>query len=129
MSHAGYLSRNPVNVCTVEKPKTWAQIAQAADEETRSLIQKLSDAQLDSSRYVVKNDLLYAKYSPTGESSRLLCFIPKGHRLSLLRVFHDEHENPGVEKYCCFDLEAFLVSGATRFRIKICCAFYSVYCS
>ncbi|KAL0810648.1 hypothetical protein ABMA28_010755 [Loxostege sticticalis] len=98
MSHADYLSRNPVNVCTVQKPLNWAQIAQASDEETRTLIQQLSDGQLDASRYVVKNDILYVRHTPTGESSRLLCYIPKGHRLSLLRVFHDEHEHPGVEK-------------------------------
>lgn len=98
MSHADYFSRNPINVCTVQKPQTWAQIAQASDEETRTLIQKLTDGQLDATRYVVKNDLLYVKHTPTGEPSRYLCFIPKGHRLSLLRIFHDEHDHLGVDK-------------------------------
>lgn len=102
MSHADYLSRNPVNVCTVKKPLNWAQILQASDEETRTLIQKLNDGQLDASRYVVKNDLLFAKFTPTGEPARLLCYIPKGYRLSLFRVFHDEHDHPSVDK--SFDL-------------------------
>lgn len=98
LSHADYLSRNPVNVCTVQKPLNWARIAQASDEETRSLIQKLADGQLDSSRYIFKNDILYVKFAPTGENPKFLCYIPKGHRLSLLRIFHDEHDHPGVDK-------------------------------
>ncbi|CAK1599037.1 unnamed protein product [Parnassius mnemosyne] len=86
MSHVDYLSRNPVNDCSVEKPLNWARIAQASDEETQTLIQKLTDGQLDPSRYVIENGLLYVHYSPTGEHSRFLCYIPKGHRLSLLSV-------------------------------------------
>lgn len=89
-------------MCTVQKPLNWAQNAQASDEETRTLIQKLNNGQVNASRYVVKNDLLYAKFTPTGESTRLLCYIPKGHRLSLLRIFHDEHDHPGIDK--TFDL-------------------------
>lgn len=102
LSHADYLSRNPVNVCTVQKPLNWARIAQASNEETRSLIQKLVDGQLDSNRYILKNDTLYVKFTPTGENSRFLCYIPKGHRLSLLRIFRDEHGHIGADK--TFDL-------------------------
>lgn len=98
MSHADYLSRNPVNVVHVHRPQNWAQLAQSGDEETQSLLQKLCDGQLDPNRYIKKNDLLYYKYTPTGESVRLLCYIPKGHRLSLLRLFHDEHDHIGVDK-------------------------------
>lgn len=98
MSHADYLSRNPVNVCEVRKQQNWARIAQAADEETQQLIQKLTDGQLDSNRYVHKNDLLFYKYSPIGEEPRFLCYVPKGHRLSLLRIFHDEHDHLGADK-------------------------------
>lgn len=98
MSHADYLSRNPVNVCEERRHHNWAQIAQAADEETQQLLSKLTDGQLDTRHYTRKNDLLYYKYSPVGEEPRLLCFVPKGHRLSLLRIFHDEHDHPGVDK-------------------------------
>lgn len=98
MSHADYLSRNPVNVCEARRRQNWAQIAQAADEETQQLLQKLNDGQLDPKHYVQKNELLYYKYSPVGEDPKLLCFVPKGHRLSLLRIFHDEHSHPGVDK-------------------------------
>lgn len=97
LSHADYLSRNPVNVVKIQKPRSWAQIAQAADEETQNLIEQLNDGKLDPNQYVTKNDLLYYKYTPVGEEPRLLCFIPKGHRLSLLRVFYDEHDHHGVD--------------------------------
>lgn len=98
MAHADYLSRNPVNVCEARKQQNWAQMAQAADEETQRLVQNLTDGQLDSTRYVHKNGLLYYKHSPVGKESKLLCYVPKGHRLSLLRIFHDEHDHVGVDK-------------------------------
>ncbi|CAG9137669.1 unnamed protein product [Plutella xylostella] len=73
LAHADYLSRNPVSMCTVGKPHNWAQIAQAADEETQTLLQKLTDGQLDSNQYVKKNDVLYYKYSPeTSELKKVL---------------------------------------------------------
>lgn len=34
LSHADYFSRNAVNVYEIRKPLNWAQIAQAADDET-----------------------------------------------------------------------------------------------
>lgn len=98
LSHADYLSRNPVNICEIRKPLNWAQIAQAADEETQTLLQKHKDGELDSSRYIVRNDVLYYKMDVVGEQSRFLCYVPKGHRLSLLRVFHDEHQHIGIDK-------------------------------
>lgn len=98
LSHADYLSRNPINVCEIGRPHNWAQIAQSADEETRNLIQKLQNGELDETRYVTKNDVLYYKFDSVGQPSKLLCYIPRGHRLSLLRIFHDEHHHIGVDK-------------------------------
>lgn len=51
LSHADYLSRNPVNLCTIKRPLNWAQVAQASDEKTHSLRQKLVNGQLNLSRY------------------------------------------------------------------------------
>lgn len=49
MSHVDYLSRNPVNIIDiVQKPKNWAQVAQAGDEETLTLLEKLNNGQLDN---------------------------------------------------------------------------------
>ncbi|CAH2084482.1 unnamed protein product [Euphydryas editha] len=118
LSHADYFSRNPVNTCTVQKPLNWAQIAQATDEETQSLKQRLSDGQLDPSRYIVKNDILYVKLTPTGEKPKLCCFIPKGHRLSLMRIFHDEHDHHGVDKTVDLIAKHFWFPGLRKFAQK-----------
>lgn len=99
LPHVDYLSRNPViTVNHISRPRNWAQIAQASDAETQNLLQKLREGNLDTNRYVARNELLYYKYVPLGEQPRLLCYIPKGNRLSLLRIFHDEHELIGSGK-------------------------------
>lgn len=118
MPHADYLSRNPVNLCVVQRPLNWARVAQAADDETVTLLEKLDQGQLDSSRYVKKNDLLYYKYNPIGEQSRLLCYVPKGFRLSLLRVFHDEHEHISIEKVLDLILKHFWFPNLRQFVKK-----------
>lgn len=119
ISHADYLSRNPPReVLHITQPRNWAQIAQAADSETQNLLQKLRDGSLDPNRYVEKNDLLYYKYTLIGEQPRLLCFIPKGHRLSLLRVFHDEHSHIGYDKTLDLILKHFWFPGLRQFVKK-----------
>lgn len=119
MSHVDYLSRNPVNVVDlVQKPQNWAQVAQAGDEETLTLLEKLNNGQLDNTRYVKRNDLLYYKYDVTGEQARYLCYVPKAFRLSLLRVFHDEHEHIGVDKTVDLILQHFWFPGLRQFVSK-----------
>ncbi|KAJ0169644.1 hypothetical protein K1T71_014829 [Dendrolimus kikuchii] len=120
MGHADYLSRHPpaLQVNNIDRPLNWAQIAQSADSETSDLIQKLRDGVLDSKRYVCQNDVLYYRYTPVGEEARLLCYIPKGHRLSLLRVFHDEHEHIGADKTYDLILKHFWFPGLKLFVQK-----------
>jgi hypothetical protein len=120
MGHADYLSRNPLvaQVNYIDRPLNWAQMAQSADCETQDLIQKLRDGHLDSNRYTCQNDLLYYRFTPIGEEPRLLCFVPKGHRLSLLRIFHDEHEHIGSEKTLDLILKHFWFPGLRQFVIK-----------
>lgn len=118
MPHADYLSRNPVNFCAVQRPLNWAKVAQAADDETVTLLEKLDQGLLDSSRYIKKNDILYYKYNPIGEQSRLLCYVPKGFRLSLLRVFHDEHEHISIEKVLDLILKHFWFPNMRQFVKK-----------
>lgn len=118
MSHADYLSRNPIDVCHIQSPKNWAKLAQSADSETLNLIDKLNNGQLDSSRYVVKNGLLYVKYASTGQETRLLCFIPKGYRLSLLHVFHDDQDHIGYDKTVELLLRHFWFPGLRAFVKK-----------
>ncbi|KAL0811097.1 hypothetical protein ABMA28_010365 [Loxostege sticticalis] len=118
LSHADYLSRNAINMCQIPRPHNWAQIAQAADEETNSLLQKHDDGELDGQRYVKRNDVLYYKIDVAGEQPRLLCYVPKGHRLSLLRVFHDEHQHIGFEKTVDLILRYFWFPGLRQFVRK-----------
>lgn len=118
MQHADFLSRQPATVLQIQNPRNWAKIAQTADSETQSLMQKLRDGQLDSTRFLIKNDLLYYKYAATGEDSRFLCFIPKGHRLSLLRVFHDDHDHIGIDKTTELILRHFWFPGLRPFIKK-----------
>lgn len=120
MPHADYLSRNPPVVVAnqVSRQRNWAQIAQSADDETQKLLQQLRDGELDSTRYVSQNDLLYYKYSPVGEDARLLCYIPKGHKLSLLRIFHDEHEHINADKTLDLILKHFWFPGLRQFVNK-----------
>lgn len=118
LPHADYLSRNLACVNQISRPRNWAQIAQSADNETQDLIQKLHDGRLDTDRYKIQNGVLYYKYVPVGQETRLLCYIPKGHRLSLLRVFHDEHEHISAEKTLDLILRHFWFPGLRRFVSK-----------
>lgn len=117
--HADYLSRNPISsVNNISRPRNWAQIAQSADEETQVLIRSLNEGQLDPTRYVNRNDVLYYRYTPSGEDARLLCYIPKGHRLSLLRIFHDEHGHCNADKTVDLILRHFWFPGLRAFTSK-----------
>lgn len=79
-----FLSHNPVTVNKISRPRNWAQIAQLADNETQTLIQRLHDGNLDADRYFVRNGVLFYKYTSVGEGPRLLCYIyPKGTDLVL----------------------------------------------
>lgn len=118
LSHADYLSRNPCLVNNIERPRNWAQAAQAGDEETQTMIQSLEQGQLDPTRYVKQNEILYYRYAPTGEESRLLCYIPKGHRLSLLRIFHDEHSHISSDKVIDLILRHFWFPSLRSFVVK-----------
>lgn len=66
----------------------------------------------------MQNELLYCRFSPVGEEPRLLCYIPKGHRLSLLRVFHDEHDHICAEKTQDLILKYFWFPGLRQFVAK-----------
>ncbi|GBP44074.1 hypothetical protein EVAR_85228_1 [Eumeta japonica] len=52
MPHADYLSRNPIvaKVNQIQRPRNWAHTAQAADQETQDLLQRLQDGTLDANR-------------------------------------------------------------------------------
>lgn len=118
LSYVDYLSRNPVNIVEIRRPQNWAQIAQAADDDTSTLIDKLNNGELDANRYILRNNILYYKYNAVGEECKLLCYIPKGYRLSLLRVFHDEHQHIGIDKTIELILKHFWFPGLRVFVRK-----------
>jgi hypothetical protein len=124
LPHADYLSRNPCNaVNNIERPRNWAQIAQSGDDETIKLLRALDQGELDPSRYVKRNDILYYRHSCTDEEPRLLCYIPKGYRLSLLRIFHDEHGHVCADKTVDLILRHFWFPGLRAFVKK-----YTAHC-
>lgn len=48
----------------------------------------------------------------------IICYVPKAFRLSLLRVFHDEHEHIGIGKAIDLIFKHFWLSGLRQFVTK-----------
>lgn len=109
ISHVDFLSRNPVSAPLERRhyhevnfieadnvsPESWLKIAQTNDSETQTLMSQLQAGNLDSNQYVIKNNLLHYKTSPDAEP-RL--FVPKGCRIKILKLFHDENCHVGFDK-------------------------------
>lgn len=112
ISHVDFLSRNPVespqskrslllpevNLIEIDNnniSQSWLKVAQDNDPETQELMSQLASGDLDPNRYVIKNNLLNYKTDPNAEPK---LFVPKGYRLSLLRLFHDENCHVGFDK-------------------------------
>lgn len=123
VGHVDYLSRNPevppesrtefVNV--INAPRSWLQIAQRRDSETQSLIERVQSGEVDANQYLLKNDLLYYKSGNTGKPK---LYVPKGSRLSILRLFHDENCHVGIDKTLNKISENFWFPGITKFVKK-----------
>lgn len=112
ISHVDFLSRNPVDPsfstrgCSLPEvniieasqnnnPDSWLKIAQTNDSETQTLISRLASGDVDSNQYLMLNDLLHYKTSPDAEPK---LFVPKGYRLSILKLYHDETCHAGFDK-------------------------------
>lgn len=106
VGHVDYLSRNPnrlmaiaplvVNIINDENnPPSWLEVAQRNDNETQSLIHKVQIGEIDSNQYIIINNLLHYKTCPDATSK---LYIPRGYRLSLLRLYHDDNCHVGYEK-------------------------------
>lgn len=136
VSHVDYFSRNPqtepknykkaptLQVNVIDPPQSWLGIAQAKDSETLSLIEKVQSGELDSNQYLIRNDLLYYKRTPN-EKPKL--YIPKGYRLSIVRLFHDENCHVGHNKTYEKISENFWFPGINKFIKKIYFALLSLY--
>lgn len=124
ISHVDFLSRNPVEVPMtvdskivnlIDDPQSWLELAQQRDPEMLSIIHKVQTGEYDSNQYVVRNNLLYYKVKPNGE---LKLYIPKGTRLSILRLYHDENCHVGFEKTIAKIREHFWFPAMTSFVKK-----------
>lgn len=128
VSHVDYLSRNPTvqpkerivprfeeYVNAIDPFQSWLGVAQSRDSETQALIERVQSGDLDANRYLLKNNLLFYKALPTDKPK---LFIPKGSRLSILKLFHDENCHVGFEKTYHKILEKFWFPGLTTFIKK-----------
>lgn len=122
ISHVDFFSRNPVDIPTVQctvnasnDPQSWLEVAQYNDSETQTLIDKIRTGELDENQYIVQNNLLYYKIHP--DSSPKL-YIPKGTRLNILRLFHDQNCHVGYEKTINKIREHFWFPGMAAFVKK-----------
>ncbi|KAH0820498.1 hypothetical protein GEV33_002293 [Tenebrio molitor] len=85
VAHVDYLSRNPPNTVL-------------ADRETKSIIAKINAGDPVVSDFEVKHSILYRKLRMDDGSFTFRYFVPKGSRLGLLRLYHDEQCHVGGEK-------------------------------
>lgn len=126
VTHVDYLSRNPtltpavsseaINIINEPDPlPSWLHSAQSSDPETQNLIEKVRAGDIDTNRYVIKNDLLLYR-NEDGDPPKF--FIPKGYRLSLLRLFHDENCHVGYDKTLNKILENFWFPSLAAFTKK-----------
>lgn len=105
VQHVDYLSRNPVTINLPEvnvieenlnNPQpSWLKTAQQNDSETQNLMNQVQMGEIDANQYVIINDLLHYKGGP---DSLPKLFVPKGYRLSILRLFHDDNCHIGYDK-------------------------------
>ncbi|KAH9637846.1 hypothetical protein HF086_005504 [Spodoptera exigua] len=106
---------NLIEVSDNNSSQSWLKIAQQNDPETRTLISQLEAGDLDNNQYLIKNDLLHYKTDPDTEPK---LFVPKGYRLSLLKLFHDENCHVGFDKVLHKIREYFWFPGMATFIKK-----------
>ncbi|CAK9829656.1 Transposon Tf2-8 polyprotein [Anthophora retusa] len=100
VEHVDYLSRNPRQDYRVNLicEGSWLEIAQRKDNETNDIIQKLNAGHSVSSDFEMRHGILCRKISR--DTGRIVhrSFVPKGSRLGLLRLYHDENCHVGCDK-------------------------------
>lgn len=103
IQHVDYLSRNPMQKAPtvlsalVINTDNWLKIVQRKDPQTENIKSQLMEGKL-TTEYFCQNDILYRKINPGHNPPIYRAFIPKGSRLSVLRMFHDEQCHIGPDK-------------------------------
>lgn len=122
--HVDYLSRNPVENLPVVDISTistdnWLKINQSKDPETQEIVERLREGN-PTSDYFCQNDILFRKINPGQSPPIYRAFVPKGSRLGLLRMFHDEQNHIGVDKTFAKINHYFWFPGMAKFVRKYC---------
>jgi transposase InsO family protein len=78
----------------IDEPESWLQTAQQNESETQNLISLVLSGDLDASRYLLRENLLYYCIQP--DQPKL--YVPKRCRFNLLRLFHDDNCHVGFDK-------------------------------
>ena len=126
VGHVDYLSRNPIEhvkavssvvylINDANALPSWLEIAQRNDNETQTLISKVQSGDIDSNQYVIINNLLH--YNSDSDGSPKL-YVPRGYRLSMLRLFHDDNCHVGYDKTLNKIKENFWFPGIAAFTKK-----------
>jgi hypothetical protein len=101
VAHVDYLSRNPpadATLVNVISEGSWLEVEQTKDRETLSLIDRVNAGEAVVSDFCVKNSLLCRKVHAANGKTDIRYYVPKGCRLGLLRLYHDEQCHVGSDK-------------------------------
>lgn len=94
---------------------SWLKSAQQNDDESQNLMHQVRTGEIDVNRYVIIRDLLHYRHD---SDSLPKLFVPRGYRLSLLRLFHDENCHIGLNKTLTKIKEHFWFPNMTAFTKK-----------
>jgi transposase InsO family protein len=124
VAHVDYLSRNPIRPppvlsALVITADNWLKITQRRDPETQEIKLKLTEGKL-TTEYFCQNDILYRKINPGQNPPIYRAFVPKGSRLGVLRMFHDEQCHVGPDKTFAKINHFFWFPGMAKFVKKYC---------
>lgn len=127
IQHVDYLSRNPLDTpvtSEVAEIKTlntdnWLKVVQKKDTETQDILSRLNEGKLTTD-YFCQNDILFRKINPGQDPPIYRAFVPKGSRLGLLRLFHDEQCHMGPDKTFAKINHYFWFPGMAKFVKKYC---------
>lgn len=87
-------SQQEYKINLIDEPRSWLEVAQQNDAEVQDLTSQVVAGELDGSRYIVENGLLFYK----AQSDEPKLFVPRGARFNLLHLFHDRNCHVGLGK-------------------------------
>ena len=100
VEHVDYLSRNPCRDYRVNvvHEGSWLEVAQRNDDETKVMCDRIAAKDAICSDFELRNNILCRKIRKDNGRVIYRSYIPKGYRIGLLRMYHDENSHVGYEK-------------------------------